>query len=140
MTDQVMTMDWAAPGDGPAARIESAFRKEVMTGLRYSTRARSAALAVIAILVAVQNWAQSPAEILYFEVIIALFVLLGVAHYQLAKSPLAHASHKYLFTLADILLFAVLEFGASVGQGLDAKCERLQAWYARVAARPAMAT
>lgn len=44
------------------------------------------------------------------------------------------------FTLADILLFAVLEFGASVGQGLDAKCERLQAWYARVAARPAMAT
>lgn len=44
------------------------------------------------------------------------------------------------FTLADILLFAFLEFGASVGQPLDAKCERLQAWYARVAARPTIAS
>ena len=43
------------------------------------------------------------------------------------------------FTIADILLFAFLEFGASVGQPLDAKCERLQAWYARVAARPSVA-
>ncbi len=43
------------------------------------------------------------------------------------------------FTLADILLFSFLEFGASVGQPLDAKCERLQTWYARVAARPSIA-
>ena len=43
------------------------------------------------------------------------------------------------FTLADILLFAFLEFGSSVGQPLDAKCERLQAWYSRVAARPSIA-
>jgi glutathione S-transferase len=43
------------------------------------------------------------------------------------------------FTLADILLFAFLEFGGAVGQPLDAKCERLQAWYARVAARPSVA-
>lgn len=43
------------------------------------------------------------------------------------------------FTLADILLFSFLEFGASVGQPLDAKCERLQAWYTRVAARPSIA-
>ena len=43
------------------------------------------------------------------------------------------------FTLADLLLFAFLEFGASVGQPLDAKCERLQAWYSRVAARPSVA-
>jgi len=42
------------------------------------------------------------------------------------------------FTLADILLFAFLEFGGAVGQPLDAKCERLQAWYARVAARPSV--
>jgi glutathione S-transferase len=42
------------------------------------------------------------------------------------------------FTLADILLFAFLEFGSSVGQPLDAKCERLQAWYARVATRPSV--
>ena len=44
------------------------------------------------------------------------------------------------FTLADILLFAFLEFGSTVGQSLDAKCERLQAWYARVAARPSIAS
>ena len=43
------------------------------------------------------------------------------------------------FSLADILLFAFLEFGSSVGQPLDPKCERLQAWYARVAARPSTA-
>lgn len=43
------------------------------------------------------------------------------------------------FTLADILLFSFLEFGASVGQPLDSKCERLQAWYTRVAARPSIA-
>jgi glutathione S-transferase len=42
------------------------------------------------------------------------------------------------FTLADILLFAFLEFGAAVGQPLDAKCERLQAWYSRVASRPSI--
>ena len=44
------------------------------------------------------------------------------------------------FPLADSLLFAFLEFGSSVGQPLDAKCERLQAWYARVAARPSIAS
>ena len=43
------------------------------------------------------------------------------------------------FSLADILLFAFLEFGGSTGQPLDAKCERLQAWYARIAARPSVA-
>ena len=43
------------------------------------------------------------------------------------------------FSLADIMLFAFLEFGAAVGQSLDAKCERLQAWYARIAARASVA-
>lgn len=43
------------------------------------------------------------------------------------------------FTLADLLLFAFLEFGGSVGQPLDPKCERLQSWYARIAARPSVA-
>jgi glutathione S-transferase len=43
------------------------------------------------------------------------------------------------FSLADIMLFAFLEFGSSVGQPLDAKCERLQAWYTRVAARASVA-
>ena len=43
------------------------------------------------------------------------------------------------FTLADILLFAFLEFGAQVGQKLDAKLLKLNDWYGRVAARESVA-
>ena len=43
------------------------------------------------------------------------------------------------FTLADILLFGFLEFGAQVGQPLDAANANLTAWQARVAARPSAA-
>jgi glutathione S-transferase len=42
------------------------------------------------------------------------------------------------FTLADVLLFGFLEFGATVGQPLDAKLENLQGWYTRVASRPSV--
>lgn len=41
-------------------------------------------------------------------------------------------------TLADILLFAFLEFGAMVGQPLDPSNKNLAAWYARMAARPSV--
>jgi glutathione S-transferase len=40
------------------------------------------------------------------------------------------------FTLADILLFAFLDFGAQVGQKLDPERKQLAAWFDRVAARP----
>jgi glutathione S-transferase len=43
------------------------------------------------------------------------------------------------FTLADILLFGFLEFGAQVGQPLDAANKNLTAWKDRVAARPSAA-
>jgi glutathione S-transferase len=43
------------------------------------------------------------------------------------------------FTLADILLFAFLEFGGTVGQPLDARFAKLTDWYARVKARPSAA-
>ena len=42
------------------------------------------------------------------------------------------------FTLADVILYAFLEFGATVGQPLDAKLENLQGWYTRVASRPSI--
>lgn len=42
------------------------------------------------------------------------------------------------FTLADILLFAVTEFGASVGQPMKEGLAWLPAWCERVAARPAV--
>jgi glutathione S-transferase len=40
------------------------------------------------------------------------------------------------FSLADIVLFAFLEFGASVGQGLDPKLVNLIPWFERTKARP----
>jgi glutathione S-transferase len=43
------------------------------------------------------------------------------------------------FTLADILLFAFLEFGAQVGQPLDAANANLTAWQKRVGAREKVA-
>lgn len=43
------------------------------------------------------------------------------------------------FTLADVLLFAFLEFGAQVGQKIDPKWLRLEEWYGRVAARESIA-
>jgi len=43
------------------------------------------------------------------------------------------------FTLADILLFAFLDFGAVVGQPLDPKFARIGDWFARVKARPSAA-
>lgn len=43
------------------------------------------------------------------------------------------------FTLADILLFAFLDFGAMVGQPIDPKNTRVVEWYERVKARPSAA-
>lgn len=43
------------------------------------------------------------------------------------------------FTLADILLFAFMDFGAVVGQPIDAKNKRIVDWFERVKARPSAA-
>ena len=40
------------------------------------------------------------------------------------------------FTLADIPLFAFLEFGATVGQTLDGSLQNLSAWFEKTKARP----
>jgi glutathione S-transferase len=40
------------------------------------------------------------------------------------------------FTLADILLYGFLDFGAMVGQPLDAANANIAAWFARVGERP----
>jgi glutathione S-transferase len=44
------------------------------------------------------------------------------------------------FTLADILLFAFLEFGAQVGQPLAGEGDWLRPWFDRVKARPSAST
>lgn len=43
------------------------------------------------------------------------------------------------FSLADILLFCWLDFGAMVGQPIPDTCSNLQAWHVRVGARPSAA-
>ena len=40
------------------------------------------------------------------------------------------------FTLADIVLFAFLEFGASVGQPIDPALKNLSTWFEKTKARP----
>jgi glutathione S-transferase len=39
-------------------------------------------------------------------------------------------------TLADVVLFAFVEFGASVGQGLDPALKNVGAWFEKLKARP----
>src|SRR5439155_26090637 len=43
------------------------------------------------------------------------------------------------FTLADILLFCFLEFGAQVGQPLDPGLTKINEWHGRAKARPSAA-
>jgi glutathione S-transferase len=43
------------------------------------------------------------------------------------------------FTLADIMLFAFLDFGAAVGQNVDPACTSIAAWFVRVKERPSVA-
>jgi glutathione S-transferase len=43
------------------------------------------------------------------------------------------------FTLADILLFSFLDFGAQVGQPLDEANGNIAAWFGRAKARPSTA-
>ena len=52
------------------------------------------------------------------------------------------AGHTYVvgdrFTLADILLFCLVEFGGQVGQPVDPAWTAITAWHARIAERPSM--
>ena len=58
----------------------------------------------------------------------------------MAKADAILADRDYLtgagFTLADVLLFAFVEFGAMVGQPIPDGLANLEAWHARVAERP----
>lgn len=42
------------------------------------------------------------------------------------------------FSLADVTLFAFLEFGGSVGQPIDPSCKNVLAWYEKVSERPSV--
>ena len=69
--------------------------------------------------------------------------LKAIAREKLAWLDRLRAGNEWIcgdrFTLADVFLFAFLDFGATVGQPLDPKLEWLQGWFTRVAARPSAA-
>jgi glutathione S-transferase len=66
--------------------------------------------------------------------------LKGIAQHYLKKLNSEMDGKEWLcgkrFTLADILLFAFLDFGTTVGQPLDPGNKNVHAWYERVKARP----
>ena len=63
-----------------------------------------------------------------FGIIVLLAGLMG-SEFFLSRVSL-------IITLADIVLFAFLEFGASVGQPLDPALKSLTAWFEKTKARP----
>lgn len=69
--------------------------------------------------------------------------LIAIARERLAWLDGLVAGRRWIagdfFSLADIHLFAFLEFGAMVGQPLDPACATLTEWFERVKARPSAA-
>jgi len=69
--------------------------------------------------------------------------LKAIAQENLAWLDGLMSGHEWIvgsrFTLADVFLFAFLDFGAQVGQTVDPKCAWLVDWQARVGARPSAA-
>lgn len=66
--------------------------------------------------------------------------LKGIAQHYLKKLDGEIAGKEFVcgkrFTLADILLFAFVDFGGQVGQPLNPEFKNLTAWFARVKERP----
>ena len=64
----------------------------------------------------------------------------AIAQQGIARLDAELASRDFVagnsLSLADILLYALLDFGAAVGQPIDAKNSNVQAWFERMAARP----
>jgi adenylate cyclase len=116
MVDQALTLPTTArdesrtetPKAAAQARITAAFRREVLSGLRFAVGARFAALLVIAIWVAVQNIYGPIERILYFEGLIAMFGVLGALQYFVARARGGDTKFQYLFVLADTVLLTLV--------------------------------
>ena len=97
------------PGHGASVasrvsnRIDAAFQREELAGLRLAVRARLAALAVIGLWLI---WLVGLPEALYYEALLLIFAGIGVASYQVARSPYHQAWHKYIFLTADLALMS----------------------------------
>ena len=89
-------------------RLRNAFRQEVLAGFRLATQARIVALAVIA--VCVQIWVEPPRSTV-LEIILLVFVLIGVGHYLLARGRYFRSWQSYLFVALDFALLTLATIG-----------------------------
>ena len=89
---------------GIPAPIRRVFDDEELAGLRLATWAWTAILAVLAVQIAIFN---RPPAIYVFEVEIAVFAGLGLAHYALRRR-FGLAWVGYLFVTADMVLLVVV--------------------------------
>jgi adenylate cyclase len=94
-------------------RFASAFRTETLIGLKWSTQGRLVSLAVIAVLLL--YLVPLPA-VYYFETILVLFALLGIAHYVLSRSTFGIPWLSYVFIALD---FALLTYALFVPNPFD---------------------
>ncbi len=111
----------AQASDAAAARLDKAFRVEIVTGLRHAMWVRCGAIGAIAILIVVQNLDAGAGAVLYYEAILFVFGLLSVAQYRIARARGGDLFYQGFFVVAEIMLlvFTVLHpnpFGAGDGQ------------------------
>jgi len=93
MTDQV------AAGDSQAGL--DAFREEELAGLRLATRGRVVSLVVIAVLLI---FVTPRPDLYYYHGLLAAFLLVGLAHYAIARHARARPWHSFLFVAFDFAL------------------------------------
>ena len=105
-----MTIQSRFTGSGRGERLVSdqladAFRTEERAGLKRATQARLAALAVIAAWLLVQIGAPT---VYYFETIVALFAVIGIANYRLSDGRPNWRWLGYLFLALDVTLLTIM--------------------------------
>ena len=88
-----------------SGQLADAFRTEERAGLKLATQARLVALAVIAVWLLVQIGAPT---VYYFETIIALFALIGIANYRLSHRRPDWRWLSYLFLALDVTLLTIM--------------------------------
>jgi adenylate cyclase len=95
---------WPSTGETTAEAVNNAFRAESITGLKLNTVGRLVSLAVIAVLIA---YLAPHASVLYYEALLMVFALIGLAHYMLVRQGYGGSWLGYSFVTLD---FALLTF------------------------------
>lgn len=100
MTEAARDRSDEAPASSGASWLTHAFRDEELAGLRMATLGRTVSLLVIAVLL---PFLTIPA-VLYYEILLVIFMLIGLAHYALAVSGRSRPWHAYVIIFAEMAL------------------------------------